>query len=97
MIQPLQAIQTMQQMPTAQGFVPEHVTLPVFQRQTQQQQQKQANDVQIFISLNGTQKGPFTLEQLKGLVIAEVVDDDTMAWRAGLDNWTTLKTCLSTL
>lgn len=101
--QTLGAIKTMQT-PTAQGFVPTHVTLPVFQQQAsagrkgkQSQQTASQNDIQIYVSLNGKQKGPFTLEQLKGLVIAEVIDEKTLVWHKGLQNWTDLKTCLTNL
>lgn len=91
--QTLQAIQTLQT-PMPQGHVPQHVVLPVFQKQAQQQAN---NNLQFFIVLNGGQKGPFTLEQLKGLAIADVIDENTQIWQSGTPAWIDLKTCLANL
>lgn len=91
--QTLQSIQTMQT-PMPQGHIPQHVVLPVFNNQPKTNPVQQ---LQFFVVLNGTQKGPFTLEQLKGLVIAEVIDENTQVWQSGTPSWTDLKTCLTNL
>ena len=93
--QTLQNIQTMQT-PMPQGTVPQHVVLPIFQKQEKQNAAK-PDEPCFFVALNGTQKGPFTLEQLKGLAIADVIDVDTQVWMPGLSEWTDLKTCLASL
>ena len=91
--QTLQNIQTMQT-PMPQGHVPQHVVLPVFQKKAELQ--KSATP-QFFVALNGQQKGPLTLEQLKGLAIVDIINKETQVWQAGTPAWTDLKTCLSNL
>ena len=91
--QTLQNIQTMQT-PMPQGHIPQHVVLPVFEKNQEQQPSKQ---LQFFVALNGVQKGPFSLEQLKGLAIADVINEDTQVWQSGTPAWTDLKTCLTHL
>ena len=93
--QTLQNIQTMQT-PMPQGHVPQHVVLPVFQRQ-EAAQKAETNELQFFVIVNGSQKGPFTLEQVKGLAIADVINVDTQVWMPGMPAWTDLKTCLGNL
>ena len=93
--QTLQNIQTMQT-PMPQGHIPQHVVLPVFQKQQLNNGEKQT-EKQFFVIINDAQKGPFTLEQLKGLAIADVIDVDTEVWMPGMPAWTDLKTCLSQL
>lgn len=94
----LQSIQTMQtQMP--QGHLPQHVVLPAFQKHepaTPVAGMSQSNH-QFFAVVNGEQKGPFSLEQLKGLAIADVINPDSMVWMPGMPEWVNLKTCLSNL
>lgn len=87
--QSLQNIQTMQT-PMPQGHIPQHVVLPIFEKKQEQQ-------LQFFVALNGVQKGPFSLEQLKGLAIADVIDENTQVWQSGTPAWTDLKTCLTHL
>lgn len=87
----IQAMQT--SMP--QGHIPQHVVLPIFQKEAAQKDNGQS--LQFFVIIGGVQKGPFTLEQVKGLAIADVIDENTQVWMSGLPNWTDLKTCLSTL
>lgn len=91
--QTLQSVQTMQT-PTQQGYVPQHVVLPVFQKQTEQQR---TASPQFFVAINGQQKGPLTLEQLKGLALCDIIDENSSVWMQGMPNWTDLKTCLSQL
>lgn len=94
----LQSIQTMQT-PMPQGHLPQHVVLPAFQKQEHPcpAAGMPKNDHQFFAVVNGVQKGPFTLEQLKGLAIADVIDQETMVWMPGMPEWVNLKTCLSNL
>lgn len=99
--QTLQSVQTMQT-PMPQGHIPQHVVLPIFQKQAEQQQQQQAAAsaapaLQFFVIINGQQRGPVSLEQLKGLAICEVIDENSQVWLQGTPNWTDLKTCLSQL
>ena len=89
--QTLQNIQTMQP-PMPQGHVPQHVVLPVFQKQAEQQ--KSATPL-FFVALNGQQKGPLTLEQLKGLAVCDIIDENSPVWMQGMSEWANLKTCLS--
>ena len=91
--QTLQNIQTMQT-PMPQGHVPQHVVLPVFQKQIEQQK---SSAPQFFVALNGQQKGPLTLEQLKGLAVCDIIDENSSVWMQGRADWTDLKTCLSQL
>lgn len=91
--QALQNIQTMQT-PMPQGHVPQHVVLPVFQKQIEQQK---SFAPQFFVALNGQQKGPLTLEQLKGLAVCDIIDENSSVWMQGMADWTDLKTCLSQL
>lgn len=93
--QTLQNIKTMQT-PMPNGHVPQHVVLPIFQKQTENKDCKQT-DQQFFAIVNGAQKGPFTLEQVKGLAIADVINVDTQVWMPGMSDWTDLKTCLAQL
>lgn len=93
--QTLQNIQTMQ-MPMPDGHLPQHVVLPIFQKQETMTALPKV-DHQFFVILNGAQKGPFTLEQIKGLAIADVINADSQVWMTGLPAWTDLKTCLANL
>ena len=93
--QTLKNIRTMQT-PMPQGHLPQHVVLPVFQ-QKEAGNEPARQELQFFVNINGSQKGPFTLEQVKGLAIADVIDMDTLVWMPGLPNWVDLKTCLTNL
>ena len=91
--QALQNVQTMQT-PVALGTVPAAPTMPTFNRLAQEQEAAKA---QFHVLLNGEQKGPLTLEQLKGLAIADVINENTQVWRIGTPEWTDLKTCLASI
>lgn len=93
--QTLQNIQKMQT-PIPNGHLPQHIVLPTLQKQEVNNASK-PNELQFFAVVNGTQKGPFTLEQIKGLAIADVIDINTMVWMPGMPEWVDLKTCLSNL
>ena len=94
--QTLQSVQTMQT-PMPQGHIPQHVVLPIFQKQAEQQQAATAPALQLFVIINGQQRGPVSLEQLKGLAICDVIDENSQVWLQGTPNWTDLKTCLAQL
>jgi len=89
--QTLQNIQAMQT-PTFEGYTPKSPVLPIFEKQ---QEQKPAQ--QFFVLLNNEQKGPFTLEQIRGFYNAGMINENTLAWISGMQNWADLKTCLSYL
>lgn len=94
--QTLQNIQAMQT-PMPQGHIPQHVVLPVLQKQEARKPDDQSGQRQFFVIINGAQKGPFSLEQVKGLAIADVIDVDTLVWMPGMTEWIDLKTCLANL
>lgn len=77
--QAINNVQAFQSMPTAKGYVPDHTVLPIFKKQ-------------FYVLLNNVQKGPLTYEQLKGLAIADIIDENTQVWQEGLPEWKTLKT-----
>jgi len=76
--QAVQNIQAFQAMPTAKGYVPDHTVLPIFQKK-------------FYVLINNEQKGPLTYEQLKGLIIADVINEDTQIWQEGTPEWKPLK------
>ena len=43
--------------------------------------------MQIFLYLNNEQAGPFTPEQIQGMMAAGSVTPDTVGWYEGLDGW----------
>ena len=45
----------------------------------------------FFVAIDGQQKGPFTLDQLRGEVSAGRVHRGTLAWRNGMANWTAIE------
>ena len=89
--QTLQNIQAMQT-PTFEGYMPKSPVLPIFEKQ-----QEQKTTQQFFVLLNNEQKGPFTLEQIRGFYNAGMINENTLAWISGMQNWADLKTCLSYL
>ena len=89
--QTLQNIQAMQT-PTFEGYMPKSPVLPIFEKQ-----QEQKTTQQFFVLLNNEQKGPFTLEQIRGFYNAGMINESTMAWVSGMQSWADLKTCLSYL
>lgn len=100
--QSLQNIQTMQT-PTVHGYMPQSPVLPIFQKKAeeeakmQQAQQAAQQQIQIYVLLNNEQKGPFSLEQIKGFYNAGMINESTFAWIPGMQNWADLQTCLSFL
>jgi hypothetical protein len=94
----LQNIQSMQT-PVQQGFLPQHVVIPAFQDKLKNNAAPASaqNSHQFFAVVNGAQKGPFTLEQLKGLAIADVINEDSLVWMQGMPEWVALKICLANL
>lgn len=43
--------------------------------------------MQIFLYLNNEQAGPFTPEQIQGMIAGGTVAPDTLGWYEGLDGW----------
>lgn len=101
--QAVKSVQAVQAMPTATGYMPENATLPMFQKQAEAEKAaaeaaaKAQQAPQFFIAYNGEQKGPLSIDQLRGLVIVGIIDENTQVWRQGTPNWTDLKTCLTNL
>lgn len=83
--QTLHSIQTMQT-PTVQGYMPEHVTLPIFQSQQQEKQ--------FFLVIDNERRGPFTRSEIDGLLATGQINYQTLAWVTGMNNWSTLQACL---
>ena len=88
--QALQNVQMMQT-PVAMGSIPQVPGSPDFDRMTQPALPM------FYVILNNEQKGPLTLDQLKGLAIADVIDEDTQVWQQGTPEWMALKACLANL
>ena len=85
--QSLNNVQTMQtKVPL--GNVPAPPSSPVFERLAQE---REAAQPQFYVLINGEQKGPLNLEQLKGLAIADVINADSPIWQVGTPEWATLK------
>lgn len=93
--QTLQSIQTMQTpAPPEPKFAPAGLCGV---NPTQPITQNNIPPHQFYAVVNGSQKGPFSLEQLKGLAIADVLNTESMVWLVGSPEWTDLKTCLANL
>lgn len=91
--QALQNVQTLQtQVPL--GNMPAAPTSPTFNRLADEQL---AAQTQFYVLINNEQKGPISLEQLKGLAVVDVITPESMVWRIGTPDWTDLKTCLANL
>ena len=91
-----QALHNVQAMQTAvpMGNVPNIPVNPAFE---QMAQERKAAEAQFHVLINGEQKGPLSLEQLKGLAIADVINENSQVWRIGTPEWTDLKTCLANI
>ena len=89
-----QALQNVQAMQTQvpMGNVPNIPVSPAFE---QMAQDRKAAEAVFFVLINGEQKGPLNLEQLKGLAIADVINENTQVWQQGTTDWTDLKSCLA--
>lgn len=83
--QTLNAIQTMQT-PTVQGYVPGYVTIP--------SSQAPKNTKQFFLAIGNEQRGPFSLSEVEGLLSMGQITYQTLAWTAGMNEWSTLQMCL---
>ena len=44
--------------------------------------------MQIFLFINGEQVGPYSAEQIQGMLASGAVTPETMAWHEGLPEWT---------
>lgn len=47
--------------------------------------------VQYFYAVNGAQQGPVSFEQLQALFAGRTINRDTLVWKQGMANWTSLK------
>jgi hypothetical protein len=47
--------------------------------------------VAYFVAMEGQQKGPFTLEQLRSEISAGRVQRNTLAWKNGMGQWTAIE------
>ena len=47
--------------------------------------------VVYYAAINGNQAGPLSEEELSRLIDREIVDGDTLLWRAGLSGWSQAK------
>lgn len=83
--QSLHSIQAMQT-PTIQGYVPEHITPAIFQAKQQ--------EIQFFLVVNNERRGPFTRNEIDGLLATGQANYQTLAWATGMNNWSTLQACL---
>lgn len=50
--------------------------------------------MQIYITKNGNQTGPFTEEQVRSMISADMISHDDLAWIEGAPDWTPLSTIL---
>ena len=82
---------------TLDNFANSAVTQQMSQQTLQNIQQHKSATPLFFVALNGQQKGPLTLEQLKGLAVCDIIDENSPVWMQGMADWTDLKTCLSQL
>ena len=61
-----------------------HVVLPIFQNKEQEQ----------YVLAAGTeQRGPFTLAQIRDLLMAEAITPDFYIWTQGWPEWKYIKDC----
>lgn len=88
--QALNNVQAMQT-PVPMGSIPGLPDSPDFNKMNQQMLPL------FYVLINNEQKGPFTLDQLKGLAIADVINEDTQVWQQGTPEWMALKACLANL
>lgn len=49
-----------------------------------------------YLLINGRQQGPYSLDQVRGLLSQSVIRDDCLAWNAGLPEWRPLHSILTT-
>ena len=49
----------------------------------------------IYLHLNGEQKGPYALEQVRAMLAAGQVTPQTLAWHEGLSEWSKVSTMLA--
>ncbi len=47
--------------------------------------------VQFFYAVNGTQQGPVSFDQLKGLFANRTVNKESLIWKQGMSGWTALQ------
>lgn len=92
--QTLHNIQTVQ-VPTLTGFLPKAVVLPIIEdvckRQTEVQQNEQPPQIpqtaKFYLAVNNEPKGPFTANQIKDFVALGLVNEQTLCWTPGFEEW----------
>ncbi len=92
--QTLQNIQQMQ-VPTQTGFTPKTVVLPLMENIMNQQTEKEAELRQqqppqmpkYYLAVNGEQKGPFTVPQIKDFVARGIITTNDLCWAPGFSGW----------
>lgn len=47
--------------------------------------------VQYYYAVNGTQQGPVSIDQLKGLFANRTINKESLVWKQGMSGWTALK------
>ncbi len=47
--------------------------------------------IQYFYAVNGTQQGPVSFDQLKSLFASRTINRDSLIWKQGMTQWTSLK------
>lgn len=81
--QAVESIKSMQREVPQVGIQP-HVVLPVFQKK---------EETQYVLAVNGEQRGPFTLAQIRRLLKLDAVTPDFYVWTQGWPEWKFLKDC----
>lgn len=57
------------------------------QQNTQTPPPMAQNGLQIYASINGSQAGPFSEQELITLIQKGMISKDTLVWKQGLSNW----------
>lgn len=72
------------QIEVPQYDIPNHVVLPIIQNK---------ENIQYVIAINGEPHGPFTIEQIKKLLLQREITEETYIWTQGWSNWHKIKDC----
>ena len=46
--------------------------------------------VNYYLAINGTQQGPYNIEQIKSLITTNNITSNTLVWKEGMSNWSAL-------
>ena len=69
------------------GHLPEHVVLPI-------QNKDRLAEREYMIAYSCEQYGPYSHSQILTLLMQGEITKETLIWRSGLNNWTTIGKCL---